>query len=215
MQSRFLPDDALWRAPADGPSRGICWFADTLVRCVQKCPVARLEAYSSAWWADRSPREAERRDKTLASASRRNSATGPERKAAGPWGCERCPCLAGCHARLQSAGDQSAADTVKDEATKGGSTPTAFAGSDGALGDVRLQAVRRLSTQVVRNTGERLIVDNRARCMRSRRQRFPTVRMHDQIGNSEARAKMANIRACTSTAVRKRANLLEIHYVCL
>jgi hypothetical protein len=44
--------------------------------------------------------------------------------------------LAGCHARLQSAGDLSAADTVKDEATKGGSTPTAFAGSDSALGDV-------------------------------------------------------------------------------
>ena len=158
---------------------------------------------------------AERRDKALTSASRRNSATGPERKAAGPWGCERCPCLAGCHARLRSAGDQSAADTVKDEATRGDSTPTAFAGSGRALGDVRLQAVRRLSTQVVRNTGERLIVDNRARCMRSRRQRFPTVRMHDQIGNGEARAKTTNIRACTSTAERKRANLLEIHYVCL
>jgi hypothetical protein len=113
-----------------------------------------------------------------------------------------------------SAGNRSAADAVKNEARKSGSTSTALASSDGALGDVRdcrQSSVSQLKLSVIQ--AKELIIDNRARCMRSRRQRFPTVRMRGQIGNGEVRAKMANIRACTSTASRKRANLLEIHHV--
>jgi len=102
----------------------------------KKCPVVRLEAYSSAWWTGRS--QGAQNEETKLYRLLPEGTVPPVRSAKLPdHGVARdAAYLAGCHARLQSAGDLSAADTVKDEATKGGSTPTAFAGSDSALGDV-------------------------------------------------------------------------------
>jgi hypothetical protein len=73
-------------------------------------------------------------------------------------------------------------------------------------------AVKLLSTQIVRKTGESNFISNGAACcMQCRRQRFPTVRTAGWLGNSEVTAKMRNIRACTSTEEWNRANSLEIH----
>ena len=125
-------------------------------------------------------------------------------------GCERCH-VPGRLPRSSptDAGDRSDADTVKTEGHTrqlGFNCVCSQRWCAGRRCDCRQSSVSQLRLSVIQ--AKELIVDNRARCMRSRRQRFPTVRTHDRIGKGEAGAKMANIRACTSTAIRNRREFI-------
>jgi hypothetical protein len=100
---------------------------------------------------------------------------------------------------LQEARDPSAANTVRADAEASVSVRVQTARLRSGSRDC--EAVKLLSTQIVRKQAKALsISNNAAHCMRRRRQRFPTVRMVSELGNSEARAKIADIRACASTA---------------
>src|ERR1700733_7044773 len=80
---------------------------------------------------------------------------------------------------------------------------------DCARGASDCEAVKLLSTQIVRKQAKALSISNdAAHCMQRHRQRFPTVRMVSEVGNSEARAKMTDIRACASTDAWKRREFI-------
>ncbi len=97
---------------------------------------------------------------------------------------ERLSATAGCHASSRERRDRSAANKGSQN-LKRRFDLDCVADSDGALGsrDCGQSSVSQLKLSVVQ--AKELIADDRARCMRSHRQRFPTVRMADRIGNSE------------------------------
>jgi len=115
---------------------------------------------------------------------------------------------AGCHATPRSALDRSAANTVKSKPEKR-LDRNCVADSDSALGRSRLQrqsSVSQLKLSVVQ--AKAIIADDSARCMHGHRQRFPTVRRLDRIGNSEVRAKITHISSCASTVVRNPSEFI-------
>jgi hypothetical protein len=130
--------------------------------------------------------------------------TGDQRHPSGELGCRTAGCERGSVPAqvatwLQEARNPSAANTVRadEEASVSVRVQTARLRS----GSRDCEAVKLLSTQIVRKQAKALSISNdAAHCMQRRRQRFPTVRTVGEVGNSEARAKMTDIRACASTA---------------
>jgi len=143
-------------------------------RCVLRRVVGRLLR-----------RAAEKRDEALLSASRRNSATGPGREAAGPWGAREAERHCRLPRELQRAQGIGLLRIQGSRNLKRRFHLDCVADGDVALGsrDCGQSCVSQLKLSVVQ--AKELIADDRARCMRSRRQRFPTVRTVARIGNSE------------------------------
>ena len=107
---------------------------------------------------------------------------------------------AGCHTAPGGKGP-STAITVKAGAERLASVSMRVQTARLRSGSRDCEAVKLLSTQIVRKTGESIFISNgAAHCMQRRRQRFPTVRMVGEVGNSEVIAKTVDIRACTFTA---------------
>jgi hypothetical protein len=101
------------------------------------------------------------------------------------------------------ARNRSAADTVKNDAEKLARTSSRVQTAMVRWG-VATACSRASLNSSCQKTGESNFIGNSAaHCMQSRRQRFPTVRTAGQVGNGEVKAKLNNIRACTSTAVLK------------
>jgi hypothetical protein len=113
-------------------------------RCVLRRVVGRLLR-----------RAAEKRDEALLSASRRNSATGPGREAAGPWGAREAERHCRLPRELQRAQGIGLPRIQGSRNLKRRFDLDCVADSDCALGSSRLRAVERLSTQIVSSTGER------------------------------------------------------------
>jgi hypothetical protein len=77
--------------------------------------------------------------------------------------------------------------------------PQCVCGSE-VRSESRLRGSQASLNSNCQKTGESNFISNdAAHRMQGRRQRFPTVRTVGWLGNSEVRAKMNNIRACTST----------------
>ena len=154
--------------------------------CSKNGPVVRLETCSSAWWVFRSRGDREKRQSSPICLPKeqchRSGAQGRR-----TMGCERCR-MPGRLPRSSPTGawDRSAANAVKNKATKRRLDFDCGCRQRWCAGrrrDCRQSSVSQLRLSVIQ--AKELIVDNRAHCMRSRRQRFPTVRMHDQIRNGE------------------------------
>ena len=124
----------------------------------------------------------------------------PASKAAEPRGAREAICGAGCH--TAPGGKRSFCCEYSE-----GSVPEEPESTSVRVQTARLRsgsrdcgAVKLLSTQIVRKQAKALFISNdAAHCMQRRRQRFPTVRTVSEVGNGEVRAKINNIRACTST----------------
>jgi hypothetical protein len=76
------------------------------------------------------------------------------------------------------------------DAERTGIDLTACADSELRVRSRDCEAVKLLSTQIVRKQAKAFISNDTAYCTQRRRQRFPTVRMVCRIGNGEVMAKM-------------------------
>jgi hypothetical protein len=99
---------------------------------------------------------------------------------------ERLDADAGCHA-APGGTRPFCCEYSESRCRKTGIGLSACANSEVALGKQSdCGAVRLLSTQIVRKQAKAISISNdAARCMRRRRQRFPTVRTVSEVGNSE------------------------------
>jgi hypothetical protein len=126
----------------------------------------------------------------------------PRRTDAGPWGAREIMCSAGCHASqgTQKNRQQRLQRGVPDRET-GILLACVCMQRRCACGEMRLRAVRPLSTQLsVTQAKEKLL----STAMRCRLQRLPRVRMVGELGNGEFRAKSGGVAACASTDECKR-----------
>jgi hypothetical protein len=84
------------------------------------------------------------------------------RTAAGPWGAREIMCGTGCHAS-RGRGWSSAAATARSTRPGDRNTLAAYACGEDACGEMRLRAVRPLSTQLsVTQAKEKYVVDSDA-----------------------------------------------------
>ncbi len=169
---------------------------------VQNCPVVRLDSALRRVIGRLSRRAEDEKEQSSPVCSTQGiRAICPASEARRTAGCERDLVPTQVATRLQEGTRFCAANTVRLDAGKTASVSMRVQ----AVRCARSRdcgAVRLLSTQIVRKTGESNFISNDAvHCVQSRRQRFPTVRMVGLLGNGEVRAKMRNIRACTSTVL--------------
>jgi hypothetical protein len=148
------------------------------------------------------PESGRGKSKALPSAPLGISVIYPASQAAEPRGAREALCRAGCHA-APGGKESFCCEYSEDRCRRNWHRPQCLCRQRGcAWGASDCMAVELLSTQIVRKQAKALFISNdAAHCMQRRRQRFPTVRTVSQVGNSEARAKMTDIRACTSTAM--------------
>jgi hypothetical protein len=142
-----------------------------------------------------------RKSEALLSAPLGTSDPGPEHKGAEPQGAREA-IAAGCHATPPAQGIDLPLIQRGCE-PKTGLPSLRLRAAMMRVGSRDCKAVKLLSTQIVRNTGESNRLRRGASCLQDRRQRFPTVRSVAQLGNSEVRAKTVKIRTCTSTVFCK------------
>ena len=147
-------------------------------------------------------RESGRREsKALLSGPLGISAICPASEAAEPRGVREPYADAGCHAAPEGK-DSFWCEYIEIDAGGMWHRPQCVCRQRGCACGVATAGSRGSLSSNCQKTGESnfFISDGAAHCVQSRRQRFPTVRMVGWVGNGEARAKTANIRACTSTA---------------
>jgi hypothetical protein len=139
-------------------------------------PVAELDALSGAQWVGRSGRATVKRDKALLSAPRRTDPQCEGERGKPDRGVREMPLPRRLPRDSAGAWDRSVAATVKIETQENGSTSPRLLAAMVRWGSRDCRAVQRLSTQVVRKTGESNFVgDDCAICMQSRHQRLPRV----------------------------------------
>jgi hypothetical protein len=196
-----------------GQIRGVCWFAGAPVWCVQKCPAVRLNQTQRV--VGRLLREGGRQEsKALLSAPCGTVPLTTANESAEPRGAREAVHRCRLPRDSANARDRSAADTVK-AIPKIGSASLRLQTAMLRRESRDCGAVKLLSTQIVRSTGESNHFRRTCKLLAGRRQRFPTVRTAGEVGNGEDEAKNSNFRACTSTGVCKPPWTLRIRFTAL
>jgi hypothetical protein len=176
----------LWWIAADGPAWRVCWFAGAPVWWCSKLPRGSAEYSYTARDGSSAPGERKTKEQDSPACS-----TGDQRHLSDERGCRTAGCERGLvptqvATRLREARDHSAANTVRAGAKKLASASLRVQAARLRSGSRDCGAVKLLSTQIVRKQAKALFISNDAtHCMQRRRQRFPTVRMAGQVGNSE------------------------------
>jgi hypothetical protein len=154
MQSRFCRETTLWWFATDGPKRNACWFAGAPIWGVQKhAPWSgRIETPARGWPSGSAADST--RGARLSCLLRWGPVTFHRRTKLPDHGVRERPIAgAGCHATPLAQGI-GLLRIQEESMPKNWHELTAFANSDGARGESRLRAVKRLSTQIVCSTGE-------------------------------------------------------------
>ena len=189
----LLPEATLWWLAADGPVRCVCWFAGTPVWWCSKLPRGPAGCSPSARDGSSAPASGRRqKSKALLSAPLGISAILSGERGCRTAGCERGRMPAQVAMRLRERKRSLCCEYSEGSMPKNGhQSSVRVQAARLRSGSRDCEAVKLLSTQIVRKTGESNFISNdAARCMQRRRQRFPTVRMVGWVGNSEVRAKM-------------------------